>query len=374
MAKTTKTIIWLIIAIVIVGGIWYGIGRKPKEEGVIKIGAILPLTGDLAKYGEGVKNAINMAIEDLELVEKSTLIIEDDHSCVPADSVSAAHKLIDVDKVDVIIGPLCSSAALSVVPVAEENRTILISPSATSPSITTAGDYIFRTIISDKLKSIKVAEFAYNKGYRKAGLLHNIANDSFVQQREDVRETFTSLGGEIVVEESFQTQETDFRSQLTKIKNSDAEIIFFAAWPKEIALFLRQTKEMGINLLFISADAVTEDPDVIEVGEEAAEGLLYAFHTTPQNKEYTGFIARYKEEFGEEPPAYCAEAYDAVILGIKAIEESDGTKEDIKNKLYQIGRDYIGASGEITFDENGDVSKPFIIKTVKNGQFVPYEE
>ena len=255
-----------------------------------------------------------------------------------------------------------------------DNKTILITPSATSPSITIAGDYIFRTIISDKLKSIKVAEFIHAKNYRKAGLLYNIANDSFVQQREDIREVFTNLGGEIVVEESFRTQETDFRSQLTKIKSSDAEVIFFAAWPKEIGLFMKQTKEMGIDLLFISADAVTEDPDVIETGGIAAEGVLYAFHTTPQNKKYTDFIADYKEKFGEEPPAYCAKAYDAAILAIKAVEESNRTKEDAKNKLYQVGQNYIGASGEITFDENGDVSKPFIIKTIKNGQFVPYEE
>lgn len=373
MSTSSKIVIVIVIVIVVIIGIWYGVSRKPKEE-VIKIGAILSLTGDLSKYGEGVKNAINMAIEDSELTERSILIIEDDHSCVPKDSVSAAHKLIDIDKVDVIIGPLCSSSTLSVAPIAEENRTILISPSATSSSITTAGDYIFRTIISDKLKSIKVAEFAYAKNYKKGGLLHNIANDSFVQQREDVREAFTGLGGGIVVEESFQTQETDFRSQLTKIKNSDTEIVFFAAWPKEIGLFLKQAKEMGIDLPFISADAVTEDPDVIEIGGEAAEGVLYAFHTTPENKEYRDFVAVYKEKFGEEPPAYCAEAYDAVILAIQAIKENDGTKEGRKNKLYQVGQNYVGASGEITFDENGDVSKPFIIKAIKNGQFVPYGE
>jgi len=70
--------------------------------------------------------------------------------------------------------------------------------------------------------------------------------------------------------------------------------------------------------------------------------------------------------------AYCPELYDAFMLAIKAIEGSDGTKQDIKDKLYEVGQNYKGASGDIDFDENGDVQKPFIIKTVRNGQFVPY--
>ena len=374
MNKNIKIVVGIIIAAIVVGGIWYAVTKKPTEKEPIKIGAILPLTGDFAIYGEGMKNAIDLAIENSGLKDRIQLIIEDDKGCMVTEDVSIVQKLININKTKEIIGPTCSSAFLSVLPITEQSKIILITPAATSKSITGAGNYIFRTCASDAAKSIAVAKFAYNKNYRKAALLYDIGNDAFIQQRDDVRGEFTGLGGQISIEESFKSGDTDFRSQLTKIKNSNVDVVFIGTFPKEGGLILKQARELKISLHFISSETDVGVKDVIDIAGEAAEGLIFPFATTPDNKESKDFIANYKAKYGKEPPAYAAEAYDAAMLLIKAIAKSDGTPESIKDELQKIGQNYYGVSGVITFDKNGDVQKPMIIKTIKNGQFVPYGE
>jgi len=190
MNKALKTIIGIVVIIIIISLIFVFSGEKKIERETIKIGAILSMTGDLAKYGEGVKNGINMAIEDFN-TERGTdliieLIIEDDLSCKVKEAVTATKKLITVDKVDFIVGPMCSAAAVAAAPIAEENITIMISPSASTPDLSGSGRFIFRTYPSDKLKSIETVEFvATTLGFKKIALLTDIANDSFVQQREE---------------------------------------------------------------------------------------------------------------------------------------------------------------------------------------------
>ena len=372
MDKTTKTIVAIAVAlIVIIGGYFvYKDSSQPASTEPIKIGAILPLTGDLATYGEGIKNAANLAIENSGMKDKIQIIFEDDQTCTPTNDVSAAQKLINLDKVNGIVGPICSGSTLAVAPITEQNKLTIISPVATSKSITNAGNYIFRTIASDADKSIAVTKYAYKKGYKKAALFYDAAQDAMVQQKADTKETFVGLGGAIVADQSYKTGDKDFRTQLTKIKQSDADVIFIGGVPKEAALAIKQARELGIKLPFIATETSLGTQDVIDVAGSAADGLVFPFSTTPDNKESKDFIADYKAKYGQEPPAYAAEGYDATMLLIKAIAKSDRTPEDIQKQLFKVGNNYYGASGLITFDKNGDVQKPMIIKMIKNDQFI----
>ena len=374
-----KKQIWilvLIIAVIIVGLIIFVPRSKNlADKELIKVGVVVALSGDIATYGEGMKNAVLMAIDDSGAKDKIEVIIEDDKGCNISDDVSIVQKFINIDKVKAIIGPMCSSATLSILPITEQNKIVLITPMATSKAITAQGKFVFRTMASDAEKSTAIARFAYNKDYRKAALIYNIANDSFIQQREDAKEVFTELGGEVIIEESFKTKDVDFRTHLTKIKNSGADVILVGGFPTETGLILKQAKELGLNLQFMSTDATVEGKELIDVGGIATEGLFFPFSETPANKENQDFINTYKNRFGKEPPTYgCYESYDAAMLLFKALMKGNKTAEDIRDNLYKVGQNYYGASGVITFDENGDVKKPMLIKTIKNGQFVPYEE
>ncbi len=376
MSKTTKIVIGAIIAIIVIGGIWYVAAKQPKQFGNIKIGVVLPLSGDIAIYGDSVKNAVLLAVENSGIKDKVQLVIEDDNSCDKNSDVSIAQKFVNIDKVNAVIGPMCSSATLATLPVTDPAKIIMVSPTSTSKIITKSGyNFFFRTMESDSAKAILAANFAYGKGYRKAALIFDIANDSFLQQKQDIKETFTAAGGAIVEEESFRTKDVDFRSQLTKIKNSGADIVIVGGFPTESALVIKQARELGINLQIMGAGAETGTPELITLAGSAAEGFIFPTSEASTNKEHSDFINAYKAKFGEDPQGYgSAEGYDAAMLLVKAIQNSDGTGESIKDNFYNLGQNYMGASGTITFDNNGDVKKPMLMNIVKNGQFVPYGE
>lgn len=370
MNKTTKTIFGLIVvAMAILGG--FSLSKSQiKEAGPIKIGVILPLTGELAPYAEGIRNSVNMAIDNGGFADKVEVVFEDDHGCVPSDAVSAAQKLINLDKVKAFIGPMCTSATLAVTPITEENGIVVVTPSATGKNITSAGDLVFRTIASDADKSVAVAKYAYDKGYKKAALLYDISQDAVVSQRDDVKEIFPKLGGEIIAEESFITKDKDLRTQLIKIKNANPDVVFIGAMPETVALILKQARALQVQSVFASTDTSSGSQPVIDTAGASAEGLIFPFATTPTNKEYEDFVSGYKIKFGKEPSAYAAEGYDAAMVLLRSVVDSTGTTKSIRDNLVKIGNNYYGASGLIAFDQNGDVQKPMVIKVIENGKFV----
>jgi len=154
MTNTSKIILWLLVIIVVIIGIWYGVSRKPAEEEPIKIGAVLPLTGTESSWGADAKEGIELAVEEINsrggIKNKKIEIIYEDGQCKPEPAVTAAQKLINVDRVSVIIGEICSSATLAIAPITETAKVVLISPGSASPKITEAGDFIFRNWITDK--------------------------------------------------------------------------------------------------------------------------------------------------------------------------------------------------------------------------------
>ncbi|MCG2686763.1 ABC transporter substrate-binding protein, partial [Candidatus Parcubacteria bacterium] len=168
MNKTTRTILWIVIAVVIIAGIWYGTSKKPviTEKEVIKIGVILPLTGTSADAGSYVKNGLLLAQEELNLNTslkyRYDLVFEDSRYS-PMDGVTAIRKFIDIDKYNYIVGAHSSSVTLAMAPIAEENKVLLITPSSQSDEISTAGDYIFRTQINTAQEAKFLSKFIYNQ-------------------------------------------------------------------------------------------------------------------------------------------------------------------------------------------------------------------
>ena len=373
-----KNIVIVLIAVIaLVAVIGYLLRNKSLNNlssgNSIVIGSVLPLTGEQAVYGEGIKNAINLAVD--QSGAKVKVIFEDDHGCVQADAVSAAQKLISIDKVKSIVGAFCSGATLAILPVTEKNKVILISQSATSKNLTGAGHYFFRTIASDADMSKTIAKYAYDKGYVKGAVIFDSSQDAVVSQKDDVEKTFVTLGGQIVSEESYiKGNDKDFRSQLTKIWSAKPDVIFVGATPDALALILKQARTLGITSIFVGTDTSEGTQQVVDLAGKLSDGLVFPFAPTPSGKEYNDFIKSYKDKYGQEPPAYAAEGYDAMTLLIKAVLASKGgTSDDIKSKLQQIGQGFAGASGVISFESNGDVQKPEEVMVFKDGKPVKAE-
>ncbi len=349
-----------------------GCKKQPEE---IKIGAILPLTGEAAKYGDAAKKGIDLAIEEINsaggIKGKKVQAVYEDSQGDPKLGVAAMHKLVTVDKVSTAIGDLFSSVTLAIAPLANKNKIVLLSPASSSPKITDAGDYIFRNCPSDVYEGSIMANYAYNKlGYRNVVLLY-INNEYGVGIKDVFKKNFSEKGGVVVAEETFDQNATDFRSQLTKIKKATSEAIYLVGY-KEMGYILKQAKEIGIRTQFLST-VMFEDPEILKIAKNAAEGVIYsasAFDPKSENTVIQNFVKSFEEKYNQVPDIFAGLSYDATKIMSIAITQGGYSGEGIKTAMYNV-KNYPGVAGETSFDANGDAILSPIIKQVKNGKFVP---
>jgi len=368
-----KKIFSLVVILLIICGLIWVSCQKKVEEKVVKIGAVLVLTGPDAKAGQSAKQGIEMAVEEINasggVKSRKIKVIYEDDGGEPQKSVSAVQKLINVDKVLAILGPMWSSCVLAVAPNVESKGVVILSPTASSPKITYAGDYIFRNTYSDAIEGAKTAEFASKElKYGKAGILF-INNDYGVGLKDAFKRKFEELGGKIVIDEGYDPKTTDFRTILVKVKERSPEVIYIAGY-SEMGQLLRQMRETGIKIPVLSC-IMFEISDIAKVAGKAAEGVIYAYPSYDPEKgnEITlKFAKKFKEKYGTLPDPEAAFSYDAVKILALAMEKGGFTSEDIKNALYKI-KGYNGITGKTSFDENGDVIKPVGFKRVHNGKY-----
>lgn len=359
MSNSAKVIIGVAVIAVVVWAMAVGIKGPETDEGPIKIGFIGPLTGDAASYGESELKAVQIAVEEInnaggiggEMVE---LVVEDG-KCDPQQGGTAAQKLVNIDKVKVIIGGACSGETLAAAAITEPAKIILISPSASSPKVSTAGDFVFRTYPSDALAGKVAATYAYQKlNARKAAVISELT-DYAQGLREVYKKTFADLGGQVVSDETYTTGETDFRTQIAKIKAAKPDAIYVVPQSPTpgIAIF-RQLRENKVAGHYTTAEVLL-DRQILKDNAQVLEGLI-GVESSPdyeKNVKAKAFRDSHKAKFGADPGAFAVNAYDATYLVAQAIRASGLDTVKIQAYLAAV-KDYDGAAGKITMDANGD--------------------
>jgi len=349
---------------------------RNQKTGAIVIGSSLPLTGDAGVYGQAIKKGMELAAE--ELAQAGNIIFhikyEDDQG-KPSASVSAINKLINVDKVSIIIGGAMSSTAEPVIPITEKSKVILVSPTATKASLTDNTRYFFRLWPSDNYDGQIMAEIAYNKLHlRKVAVLY--VNVAYGQGITKVFEReFKKLGGKITVSESYLQGATDFRAQIEKIRASKPDAVYIPGYVREISNLLKQARELAFQPLFLGVNSLY-DPKLLETAGEAAEGAIFTYpiYDSDSTKSIIAtFVASFKKKYGRKPDVFAAQGYDSVRVVAKAIKVGGGTTaEQVRNGLLSM-KEYKGPGGAVIFEPNGDVRKPLRLLTIRDGQFVPFE-
>jgi branched-chain amino acid transport system substrate-binding protein len=349
-------------------------GCKPNAtENQITIGAVLPLTGDAAQWGVAAQRGIQIAVDETNAAggvrgSKVQILFEDDQ-LQPKVGTEAMQKLVNVNKVPAVIGSISSSVTLAIAPIAERNKVVLISPASTSHDITTAGDFIFRTIPTDVYEGGYMAKFAFNeRKYRTVAVL--AVNAAGTQGMADsFRQTFLGLGGENTVYELVPQGGTDFRASVSKAIAIRPNAIYVVGFPLETGHMIKQLVELGFTGQILSAQPA-EDPEVRKIAGSAAEGLVL---TTTSIDPETGslatksFVSEYRRRYKSDPPVFSYEAYDAARLVLSAIAERGLDGLSIRDFLYGV-KEYDGASGKFGFDQNGDVNKAIRIVTIQSGK------
>jgi branched-chain amino acid transport system substrate-binding protein len=375
-----ETWIGIVILVVVVLGGWYALSRNGGlEEGPVKVGVILPLTGDSSKYGEPAQRVMQIALDEVNAlggVDGNPIeLIFEDGKCTGAGATSALQKLINVDGVEVVIGGFCSGESVAIVPVATEAKVALISPGSTSPKLTDVSKYFVRNYPSASSQGKSLAEVAYNdKAWKKV---------AFIQEQTDYAagvfmafsDTFTALGGTVTKEE-FPTDTTDFRSIITKAKNAGADALFIDVQAAPAAdRILTQVTELGWKPNLIVSNIVVGDPEILKNKTAMLEGTLSAeYRADLTNPKFAKLLEVYKGKYGEDLSyqSYAQAEYDAIYLVRDAVSAAgyDGTR--IANWFRTSVKDWPGASGGVTILPNGDPAAGFQPVVVENGKPVLY--
>jgi len=372
--------VWVVVVLVVLVGGWMLLKEKPAPvDGPMKVGVILPLTGDAASYGEPFRNLVEIAVEEINANggvngNPMELIIEDG-KCDGAAAANAAQKLINVDKVEIIIGGFCSSESLSVVPIAESAKVAMISPGSSSPKLTGISNYFVRNYPSDSAQGSVLANIAFtDKGWK---------NVAFIQEQTDYSlgvytafsETFSELGG-ATTNESFPSENTDFRSILTKLKDQNPDALFISVQTPAVAeRILTQLNQLGWKPNLMAADIIPGDPKLVSGNAAALEGTLTAeFGVDKTNAKFVGMINAYKAKYGEEPPyqGYAQVVYDAPYIVRDAVAAVGYDGPMVARWLRTEVRDWQGAAGSVSIGDDGDLVSGHRPEVIMGGQVMPY--
>src|SRR3989338_9892618 len=259
MSKTGKIVLWGVVAVLVIWGV-RTMNNKPDviEEGAIKIGFVGPLTGELANIGENAQAAVQIAVDEVNsaggVLGRQIEVVYEDDVCTGASGANAVSKLINTDKVVAILGSVCSGATLGEAPISEAAKVVQLSYCSTNPTISQAGDYIFRNVPSDLFQAKYAADYLIKAGKKTVALL-TVQNDWGDGLNTAFPEAFTKVGGTIVMTDSFDPATKDMKAQMTQIKAKNPDAVYFASYTDQGISGLKQAHDLGIKSQFFGADA-----------------------------------------------------------------------------------------------------------------------
>ncbi|HIQ49034.1 MAG TPA: hypothetical protein EYH58_05325 [Aquifex aeolicus] len=341
---------------------------QSKGEKVYKVGALLPLTGNIGEYGERVRKGIELAKEEIKGLKLK--IFYEDTQGVPRLGINGVKKLVEVDGVKYVIGAVSSSVTLAVEPITTKKKVLLFSPASSSPKLSEISPYFVRNWPSDDLEARAMALFAYkNLGVRNV-VIFFVENDYGLGLKDTFKETLESLGGKVLGVERYPLNNVDFRTFISKYKDDFEKIdaFYVGGYHREMASFVKQLRELGYRGIVLTATNFSV-PEAIKLAGKHAEGVYvstpYIDFSKGKAKE---FYEKFMKKYGYEPSQFEANGYDALMLIAEGIKKY-GYENTLKVSEYiRSLKNYEGAGGIMSFTEEGNVIKPIAIKVVKNGK------
>ncbi len=335
----------------------------PKEAETIKIGCVMDLSGDLAAMGARMLNGARLAVEEINaaggVLGKQVELVEEDGKTDPAAGLERVKKLIEIDGVQVIVGPMISGSSKLAIPYAKEHKVPLITMSATAFELSEmeGTEWFFRACLLDDAQGRVLASIAMEEGYTR---LASIVQDNLYGKgvEEALIEGLQEAGwqGEHVVSIHYDEAKKDYRTELQQIKGSNPDAVLIVSYCDDGIIVFKQALEMGLdNIAWLGCDGnygsgLFKEPKSAEFMEKA---IVAGTRTVGSGSAYEQFVTKYTEKFGEAPEIYCDTTYDAVWTAVKAIEKA-GVYDGEAIRAALTGLEFEGVTGPIAFDEVGD--------------------
>jgi branched-chain amino acid transport system substrate-binding protein len=360
MSQSTKWVLGIIVVVVAVVAIRHFTTKNSKESLVkpIKIGVVAPMTGDLAFMGEGIRDAILLAKENMGSTKNSYEVIFEDDQLDPKMTASAVNKLISVDNADAIVS-FSSVTGNVVTPIAEQDKVVHFGIASDLNVAKGKYNFIHWTPPSEENKVF--IEELQRRGIKKLGVFESNAQGAAAVMA-DLRERLKGTDIEIVTNQVFNFGEKDFRSIIAKAKNSEADIYLLMAFSPELEVLAKQIKEAGIKTPLTSIES-------FELSEQVAlfEGEWYINAADPTGD----FTDKFMAKTGKNPTLGAANAYDIFNLIVAASEKNVGstkpTPDQIASELKKI-ENFSGALGNLSVDEDGLVVSKAAVRMIQDGK------
>jgi branched-chain amino acid transport system substrate-binding protein len=352
-----------------------------SDAGPIKIGFCFEETGDAATFGISSHKGAEMAVNEINAAGgidgRQIEAVFDDNASKSDQAATVASKLVNTDKVNVVIGAVASGNTLAMAKIVEDAGIPLISPASTRVDVTLNEDgstrkYIFRTCFTDDFQGEAMVDFAVNGPLKakNAVIFYASDNDYAVGIYETIKVVAPQKGLNLVAEDSFlATSETDFRTKLNRFKSMDFDVLIVPGYYKEAGLIANQAREVGLSQPLLGGDGF-DSPDLWKNAGKNIEGSYFTNHyaSDDQDPAVQAFITKYKElNGGNIPDAMAILAYDCVNVVADAIKRAGGTDPDALATQLAATKDFKAASGTITIDEKHNAKKKLVVLEIAAG-------
>ncbi len=367
----------------------------------LKIGALMPMTGDLQAYGTTCYNGVQLAIDEINaaggVMGAPVALAVGDTQTLPQAGVDAAKKLVSVEGVHGIVGALSSGVTIPVAKsVSATSGVAQISPASTSPEITGLADrdFLFRTVPTDAIQGVALAQITRDKGVASVGIVY-VNNDYGKGLADAFTAAFEGFGGTVTAQTGYEQKQASYRGELQAASEGSPEALVLIGYPENGQTIIRQALEGGFFTRFVFTDGMKAPEIIANIGADYLNG---AFGTSPESvgESNTRFREAYNAAYGEMPPKpYIDSSYDAVMLIALAAEKAQSTDPAaIRDALRAVAGppgapvmpgdfakavemlkagqdiDYVGAAGPENFDAAGDVAGTYAHWEIQDGQIV----
>ncbi len=351
----------ILIGILLATVLFAGCIEQPKDEKIM-LGAILPLSGPVAIFGQWARQGMELALEDIG--DDRLEIAFEDSKMDAKEGLSAFQKLVDVEEADIVVSAM-SSVSVPLIPVSEERKIPLFLQDVTYPEITKNRPLVVRHFIQSDREATVLADYATNElGIKKAGVLY-VNDEAGVGAKEAFKSVFEERDGQLLAMEAYSARDVDFKTQILKIKEKEVEAIYLFGNGPSWATALKQIRELGFEGKVLT-NAAMFIPNFREAAGEAAEGVYFTYpYTDLSSEEALKFKERYVAKFGEEPAMEAYYGWDLIHVIVEALEANDWKTENLKQAVVEM-KEFEGAFGKTRITEEGDFLTSVGIGIVEN--------
>ncbi len=371
--KKNKMILSALALILMVSITLVGCSGGDSDSGdTIKIGALGPLTGEVASYGTATINGVNLAIEEINanggIDGKQIEIVQYDTKGDKTETINIYNRLRDQDEVVAVIGGVVSGETLAIKDIATSDNMPLITATSTALEVTEEGSTVFRVCYTDPYQGAAAAKFSIETlGAKSVGILYNTDDAYSVGVTDVYAKAFEDAGLKVTNKLGYPKGEGDFSALLTQVQESNPDIIFLPDYYDKVGKITTQIRRMGLKQDVVGVDGW----DSVEKDyAEQVEGYYFVNHfaKTDPDEVVQNFISGYQKKYKSEPNSFAALGYDTAYVLTEAIKAAGST--DSQAILDQLATaDHKGVTGNIRFDKKGDVSqKDITIIQIKAGK------